>query len=75
MNTRKFSGDMADQVEKDRDQLIEIKEVMSWASQNVVSCAYVRGRWCIRLRSNLVWGSMDPDLYEAIRLAWENRDK
>lgn len=74
MNTRKFSGDMADQVEKDRDQLIEMREVMSWASENVGAISPIGANgWAVSWdRSKFTTA---PTLYEALHTAWEKRDE
>lgn len=80
MSTRKFSGDMADQVDQDREELIRIKEVLQWASENVVWCKSHMdepvGFW--RVRPKGVWSPpshASPTLYEALRTAWEKRDE
>ena len=78
MNTRKFSGDMADQVEKDRDQLIEMREVMSWCSHNVLFARFVgdpQNLWYVDLGIVHPVRYHAPSLYEALRIAWEKRDE
>lgn len=75
MNTRKFSGDMADQVEKDRDQLIEIREVLSWASQKVWFCGERSYGWFVLVCPDDPKLFKAPTLYEALRTAWEKRDE